>query len=334
MGCRKITYYQAGEANGQTAFFSGGGLEKKESALKNRYNYYPGGLTFNSYQRSFSKANNYKYNGKELQEETQLYDYGARFYDPALMRFSTIDPAADSYHSWTPYHYVMNNPIMYIDPTGMFTELFDGNGKKIGEDENGNDGNVSIITDKNEAKRIKRNTKDGQLATADDIASGVQTTKAVLNEALDVLARTEDNGGLREEISVVTGDGQALRGETGPEPKVENNIMTANAAETPSLPEGADASSSTRIHSHPTEVLLRNGQAYPQSASKPSGMDIAGGQRFGRNVIVGRLGTLSRVSLNSQGKVNDSRSKGAVIYNKRFKPLIELKEKTIRRIIK
>jgi RHS repeat-associated protein len=296
--------------------------------------YYPGGLTFNSYQRSFSKANNYKYNGKELQEETQLYDYGARFYDPALMRFSTIDPAADSYHSWTPYHYVMNNPIMYIDPTGMFTELFDGNGKKIGEDENGNDGNVSIITDKNEAKRIKRNTKDGQLATADDIASGVQTTKAVLNEALDVLARTEDNGGLREEISVVTGDGQALRGETGPEPKVENNIMTANAAETPSLPEGADASSSTRIHSHPTEVLLRNGQAYPQSASKPSGMDIAGGQRFGRNVIVGRLGTLSRVSLNSQGKVNDSRSKGAVIYNKRFKPLIELKEKTIRRIIK
>ncbi|WP_229712734.1 hypothetical protein, partial [Marivirga lumbricoides] len=65
MRCDKITYHQKGEGIGQTAFFSGGGLEKKESAQKNCYNYYPFGLTFNSYQRSYTTANNFKFNGIE-----------------------------------------------------------------------------------------------------------------------------------------------------------------------------------------------------------------------------------------------------------------------------
>jgi RHS repeat-associated protein len=93
--------------------------------------YYPGGLTFNSYQRSFSKANNYKYNGKELQEETQLYDYGARFYDPALMRFSTIDPMSAERDWLTPYNYVQNNPILRIDPTGMIDDYYNRDGEYL-----------------------------------------------------------------------------------------------------------------------------------------------------------------------------------------------------------
>jgi RHS repeat-associated protein len=119
MESRKITYYQAGEAKGQTAFFSGGRLEKKEGALKNRYNYYPGGLTFNSYQRSFSKANNFLYQGKELEEETQLYDFNARMYDAAIWRTPTLDPLADQFYDQSPYSFQRNNPIRFIDPTGM-----------------------------------------------------------------------------------------------------------------------------------------------------------------------------------------------------------------------
>ena len=118
MGCRKITYYQAGEANGQTAFFSGGGLEKKGVALKNRYNYYPFGLTFNSYQRSYSKANNYKYNGKEEQEETGWIDYGARMYQPDLGRWNGVDNLSEKYSAYSPYNYTLNNPILFIDPDG------------------------------------------------------------------------------------------------------------------------------------------------------------------------------------------------------------------------
>ncbi|BAU53130.1 tRNA nuclease WapA precursor [Mucilaginibacter gotjawali] len=64
--------------------------------------------------------NEYLYNKKELQEELGEYDYGARFYDPVIARWTTIDAYAEhpDQIDFSPYHYVKDNPIRYNDPDG------------------------------------------------------------------------------------------------------------------------------------------------------------------------------------------------------------------------
>lgn len=39
--------------------------------------------------------------------------------------FISVDPLAEEFMGWTPYHYVHNNPINMIDPTGMSAERYD-----------------------------------------------------------------------------------------------------------------------------------------------------------------------------------------------------------------
>jgi len=62
---------------------------------------------------------NFTYNDYDAVERIYWYDYGARYYDPAGVFFTTIDPIAEKYAFQSPYVYAANNPIRYIDWNGM-----------------------------------------------------------------------------------------------------------------------------------------------------------------------------------------------------------------------
>ncbi|GEM_PF-3343983 len=89
-------------------------------------------------QEPTAYVNPYKFNAKELDSETGLYYYGARYYNPKLSIWYGVDPLAvynpvmetefygDGQHNgvvfyWgnlNPYTYCYQNPIIYVDPNG------------------------------------------------------------------------------------------------------------------------------------------------------------------------------------------------------------------------
>jgi RHS repeat-associated protein len=100
--------------------------------------YYPFGLQQKIPGSVYNNSNyKYKYNGKELQDELGLnmYDYGARNYDPAIGRFMNSDPMAEKRNWLSPYNYVQNNPILKIDPDGMLDgDYYTNDGSWLGND--------------------------------------------------------------------------------------------------------------------------------------------------------------------------------------------------------
>ena len=86
--------------------------------------YYPFGLTFNSYQKESGVTNLFQYNGKERQDELGLgwLDYGARMFMPDIGRWNAVDPMGEHTNTLSHYHYAYNNPVLFIDPDGMLAE--------------------------------------------------------------------------------------------------------------------------------------------------------------------------------------------------------------------
>ena len=80
--------------------------------------YFAFGETFVE-EHSNTERTPYLFSGKELDEETGLYYFGARYYDPRTSIWQNVDPLADKMPAWSPYSYTMDNPIKMIDPDGM-----------------------------------------------------------------------------------------------------------------------------------------------------------------------------------------------------------------------
>ena len=70
-------------------------------------------------EHSSSEEMPYKFNGKEFDQETGLYYYGARYMDPKISMWLGVDPLVEKYPSVNGYCYTFSDPIGFIDPSGQ-----------------------------------------------------------------------------------------------------------------------------------------------------------------------------------------------------------------------
>ena len=124
---------------------------------------------------------NYTFNAKELDEETGMYYYEARYMAPPT--FISRDPLFEKYFFMSPYAYCANNPLKYVDPTGMDGEL-------VGSEE---DIQTALKYIQNAAPNMKLEIQEN----VDDIGS--KTYKLVMGEG--GVAKTKYEKQLEEAIN-------------------------------------------------------------------------------------------------------------------------------------
>jgi RHS repeat-associated protein len=162
---------------------------------------------------------NYKYNGKELQEELGLnmtaMDW--RQYDSAIGRFVVIDLMAEQAHDLSPYRFGFNSPTLFSDPTGLWEEIAGGYTTNDSEDIAQFMSALSRNNNKKDNKKkldifITGNTKKGDIL--EDNKNEAVKTEKVLTElfgysTLRTVSLTEKNSvsELENTLSGLSGEG-------------------------------------------------------------------------------------------------------------------------------
>jgi len=258
--------------------------------IKSESDFYPWG---GELQFVNNDSNHYKFTGKELDIETNLDYYGARYYSNGLGRFVTPDwaakPAAVPYavlgdpQSLNLYTYVRNIPTTNADPDGHFSDFYDKDGKKLGSD-GVNNGAVAI------APYGVDKTSDGTINVATTCAGGCVTIEASTGSQIQAsVARTEapsgadTKGGFHEEGFTQDKDGTIHVAAPGPaarsgdtEAHITKTLTSKTAIDEHTHPSGTKSGAGTTTLGGTTFV------------PKPSPQDIQGARNTpdpGQNIL-------------------------------------------------
>ncbi len=117
MGYAKINFFCHPDHLGSTSM-----VTDAEGYITQNVSYIPYGEVFVE-ERNGVWNTPYLFNAKELDEETGMYYYGARYLNPKDTRWISVDPLFEKYVGMSPYGYCAGNPVGLVDPDGKATYL-------------------------------------------------------------------------------------------------------------------------------------------------------------------------------------------------------------------
>lgn len=236
--------------------------------------YYPFGGVFASSQN----VQPYKYNGKELDTKKGLnwYDYGARQYDAAIGRFTTMDPMTEKYYEWSPYAYCKNNPINRIDPDGKDDYLLEPRGRLHNRTPKSQRGKSSVDRlysySGNSRKPMGENieVKSGLLSQMLEIQKeeegyGTYGSTQNVEDAAQVFKFAADNSKAEWKLDVYNNNG-TLTAVVATSQK-EDNVQNGDHAQKRLSVSGAKI---VNIHSHPNPNGTKGGSEQDMRNAKPN----------------------------------------------------------------
>ena len=290
-GSEKFQYYYHPDHLGSTSYIT--------DALGEVYQhleYFAFGETFVE-EHSNRKHTPYKFNGKELDEETGLYYYGARYYDAQTSIWLAVDPMADKYPEMSAYAYCANNPVNLIDPDGR--EWTDPDGNVIKADELKNV-KVYIFHD--------NDFKDQALVQYNDAVDKYGEGSVALSNTGSTDGFSQDwsdmDGDIKEVMIMTHGKNQSINIGNGEQFTATGNGLTnISESDAPNIqdlsqPKG-DIKQATLLmyscHSADTEPLGRGQGDHRQGDLKGSLQPIAEvfARKFGFNRIRGTAGAVN-----------------------------------------
>jgi RHS repeat-associated protein len=118
----RVTFYYHPDYLGNVEYIS------DMNGLPYQYFWYsPWGESLKEHIAASGWESPYRFNGKELDEESGLYYYGARYYNPQVSVWLGVDPLAGKFPAISPLAFSANNPLLYIDPDGKDVSISGSN---------------------------------------------------------------------------------------------------------------------------------------------------------------------------------------------------------------
>ena len=196
---KAVTYYYHSNYLGSTSF-----ITNKNGDVVQYLEYLPFGETFAEARNDYSSQ--YMFNGKEQDQETGLYYYGARYYDPHTYQWLGVDPVGEYYPTISPYNYCLNNPVKMKDPDGKFSLNFGGNLGVGALAKHSEESGWVIGTSKNESNLFNTlttyNTSSNGIA-ANSPSAGIGISIGVSQGDIENFAGKSDNANVTFTVPII-----------------------------------------------------------------------------------------------------------------------------------